>query len=122
MPGHTEWKKAIWRIYICGLEGTTSFPSKREATEALKIQAKDLQELGVVDLVIGEPIGGAHADPEEAAVLIGKALRESLEELVGISSSDRLEKRYQKFRAMGRAGIQETPPVTDESDIEPTIS
>jgi len=95
---------------------------KREATEALKIQAKDLQELGVVDLVIGEPIGGAHADPEEAAVLIGKALRESLEELVGISSSDRLEKRYQKFRAMGRAGIQETPPVTDESDIEPTIS
>ena len=94
---------------------------KREAAEALKIQAKDLQELGVVDSVISEPVGGAHADPEGAATLIGNGLRGALDELGGISSSDRLEKRYQKFRAMGRAGIHEVPPVGEEPDTEKTI-
>tara|TARA_B100001123_G_scaffold451298_2_gene630134 strand:+ start:6376 stop:7377 length:1002 start_codon:yes stop_codon:yes gene_type:complete len=80
---------------------------KREATEALKIQAEDLRELGVVDSVIGEPVGGAHADPEAAAELIARALRETLEQLGGLSVSERLESRYQKFRAMGRAGFHE---------------
>lgn len=78
---------------------------KVEAAEALKITAPDLLTREVVDEIVAEPNGGAHQDPDGAAVLLGEALSRALEEVAALPSAERLEKRYAKFRAMGRPGI-----------------
>jgi acetyl-CoA carboxylase carboxyl transferase subunit alpha len=72
------------------------------AAEALKITARDLKELGLVDEVIAEPLGGAHNDPAIASDNLKAALIRHLEELLALSGAERLEKRYQKFRAFGQ--------------------
>ncbi len=74
---------------------------KEEAAEALRLTAPDLVELGVVDRVVPEPLGGAHTDPAEAARRLGRALEESLDELRRMPVEDLLAARYAKFRAMG---------------------
>jgi acetyl-CoA carboxylase carboxyl transferase subunit alpha len=78
---------------------------KVEATEALKITAPDMVRLGVVDEVIPEPPGGAHNDPAAAAAMLDGALARTLTELRGDAVEARLAKRYEKFRSMGRLGI-----------------
>jgi acetyl-CoA carboxylase carboxyl transferase subunit alpha len=78
---------------------------KVEATEALKITAPDMVRLGVVDEVIPEPPGGAHNDPARAAALLDGVLVRTLAELRREVPETRLDKRYMKFRAMGRLGI-----------------
>jgi acetyl-CoA carboxylase carboxyl transferase subunit alpha len=72
-----------------------------KAAEALKITAPDLKELGIIDRILPEPLGGAHRTPLEAAATLKSALLEVLEELSVVSESDRKELRYQKFRRMG---------------------
>ena len=73
-----------------------------EAAEALKITAPDLMELGVVDGIVPEPDGGAHADPALAIALVREAVLENLRKLSDGPSGDRLvEARYRKLRAMG---------------------
>ncbi|HVF71300.1 MAG TPA: acetyl-CoA carboxylase carboxyltransferase subunit alpha [Chthoniobacterales bacterium] len=73
-----------------------------EAAEALKLTAQDLMGLGVVDEIVPEPEGGAHRDPDMAAANLGTALRQNLERLCALSIDDLLEKRYQKFRRLGK--------------------
>jgi acetyl-CoA carboxylase carboxyl transferase subunit alpha len=80
---------------------------KVEAAQALKLTAPDLLALGVVDEIVGEPIGGAHTDPEAATQLLELALRGALSEASAMSTETRLEQRYQKFRKMGSVGIVE---------------
>jgi acetyl-CoA carboxylase carboxyl transferase subunit alpha len=80
---------------------------KVEATEALKITAPDLLRLGVVDEIVPEPAGGAHADPEEAARTLDRHVSEALASASGSSTDDRLAQRYEKFRRMGQIGIAE---------------
>ncbi|MBE7381937.1 MAG: acetyl-CoA carboxylase carboxyltransferase subunit alpha [Leptolyngbya sp. SIO1E4] len=72
-----------------------------EAAEALKITAADLQNLGILDVMLPEPLGGAHADPLKATELLKSALRKNLKELLAITSTERRELRYQKFRQIG---------------------
>jgi acetyl-CoA carboxylase carboxyl transferase subunit alpha len=72
-----------------------------KAAEALKITAKDLLELGLVDEIITEPLGGAHNDMALAAGNVKTALLKHLEELRALPSADRLKKRYEKYRAFG---------------------
>lgn len=72
------------------------------AAEALKITAERLKELGIVDEIVPEPLGGAHIDTAAAAASLGKALREALKSLSAKSHDKLLEERYQKFRAMGQ--------------------
>lgn len=72
-----------------------------QAAEALKITAPDLIELKIIDQILPEPIGGAHADPVKAAEILKAALLENLEQLSRLSSQQRRELRYQKFRSMG---------------------
>lgn len=86
---------------------------KVEATEALKITAPDLVALKVVDGVVAEPVGGAHNDYDEAAGLLGDAFARELAEVAALSSADRLEARYRKFRAMGDVGlaVADVPPL-----------
>jgi acetyl-CoA carboxylase carboxyl transferase subunit alpha len=72
------------------------------AAEALRITARDLRELGLVDEVVPEPLGGAHNDPDVASQNLKSALLRHLDELVALSGPERMEKRYQKFRAFGQ--------------------
>jgi acetyl-CoA carboxylase carboxyl transferase subunit alpha len=72
-----------------------------EAAEALKLTAKDLQKMGLVDGVIPEPDGGAHVDPEKAASNLREALSRELKSLSKTPVEKLLAKRYEKFRAMG---------------------
>jgi acetyl-CoA carboxylase carboxyl transferase subunit alpha len=73
-----------------------------KAAAALRITARDLLELGIVDEVIPEPLGGAHNDPAAAAETLRTHLLKHLAELGAISSGERLQKRYAKYRALGR--------------------
>ena len=72
-----------------------------KAAEALKITAKHLLELGLVDEVVSEPLGGAHTDPEASARNLKGALLKHLEELSALPEEQRLKLRYKKFRAFG---------------------
>jgi acetyl-CoA carboxylase carboxyl transferase subunit alpha len=77
--------------------------SKAEiAAAALKITAKDLQGLGLIDEIVPEPEGGAHADHEETAHLLQPVLLNALNELSSLPADELLEQRYQKFRRMGQ--------------------
>jgi acetyl-CoA carboxylase carboxyl transferase subunit alpha len=71
------------------------------AAEALKITARDLNELGIIDEIISEPEGGAHLDHEAAAALLDRVLDRSLRSLLSVSPVELLERRYLKFRRMG---------------------
>jgi acetyl-CoA carboxylase carboxyl transferase subunit alpha len=77
--------------------------SKAEtAAEAMKITAKDLMELGIVDEIVPEPEGGAHTDHEGTARLLKEVLDRQLVALKNQPTKDLLEARYEKFRRMGQ--------------------
>lgn len=78
---------------------------KVEAAEALKLTAPDLLRLGIVDEIVPEPSGGAHTYPAGAAGLLDAPLATALRELMGLAPETRRERRYQKFREMGRIGV-----------------
>ena len=75
---------------------------KKEAAEALRVTAGDLAEFGIIDEIVPEPPGGAHADPTAAAAALGEALERHLREVSDLTPEERRERRYRKFRAMGR--------------------
>jgi acetyl-CoA carboxylase carboxyl transferase subunit alpha len=75
--------------------------TKPLAAEALRLTAKDLGRLGVIDDVIPEPLGGAHRDPRDMANTLKTYLLRYLRELRAVPTDDLLEARYQKFRRMG---------------------
>jgi acetyl-CoA carboxylase carboxyl transferase subunit alpha len=72
-----------------------------QAAEHLKITAPDLKEFGLIDQILPEPPGGAHSHPLKATEILKEALLQNLLELNQMSSQERLELRYQKFRKMG---------------------
>ncbi len=72
-----------------------------KAAAALKITAKDLLELGLVDEIIPEPLGGAHNDAKTTAETLKKHLLANLETLQKLSVEERMKQRYAKFRAHG---------------------
>jgi acetyl-CoA carboxylase carboxyl transferase subunit alpha len=77
--------------------------SKAEtAAEALKITARDLLELQLIDEIVPEPEGGAHFDPESAARLLEPFLARALDELTALTPEKLLSQRYEKFRRMGQ--------------------
>ena len=78
---------------------------KMAAAEALKLTAPDLLDAGIIDRIIPEPVGGAHADPDAAAQLVDGVLWQVLSDVRALDSRTRLERRYAKFRNMGRLGI-----------------
>jgi acetyl-CoA carboxylase carboxyl transferase subunit alpha len=78
---------------------------KVEASEALKLTAPDMLRLGIVDAIVPEPVGGAHNDPESAAGLLDRAILGALDSVRALGSEERTASRYEKFRQMGRAGV-----------------
>ena len=73
----------------------------KDAAEALGITAPRLLELGLVDKVVREPIGGAHRNPRSMAVRLKAILLTQLEQLQALSLPDLLERRYQRLRRYG---------------------
>ncbi|HEY7447108.1 MAG TPA: acetyl-CoA carboxylase carboxyltransferase subunit alpha [Vicinamibacterales bacterium] len=78
---------------------------KIEAAEALKLTAPDLLDRGIIDEIVAEPVGGAHTDADRSTALLDEALNRALSDLRGANSGTLGENRYQKFRNMGRLGI-----------------
>jgi acetyl-CoA carboxylase carboxyl transferase subunit alpha len=72
-----------------------------KAAEALKITARDLLDLGLVDEIVPEPLGGAHNDPEATARTLKSHLLSHLAQLDRLSAGERLKQRYAKFRSCG---------------------
>ncbi len=72
-----------------------------QAANALKLAAEDLQALGLIDGIVPEPAGGAQEDPDAAAEMLRRHLRERLDTLATFSSDAIVEHRYAKFRKMG---------------------
>jgi acetyl-CoA carboxylase carboxyl transferase subunit alpha len=72
-----------------------------KAAAALKLNASSLLDLGVVDDVIPEPLGGAHYNPAQAAAALKKALIKHLGEITGLSTEKLVDQRYERYRALG---------------------
>jgi acetyl-CoA carboxylase carboxyl transferase subunit alpha len=72
-----------------------------EAAEALKLTAEDVRELGLIDGIIPEPQGGAHTDPEGAAVSLKDTIVKTLAELDRLSPEELIVRRIEKYRRMG---------------------
>jgi acetyl-CoA carboxylase carboxyl transferase subunit alpha len=72
-----------------------------KAAEALKLNADQLEKLGVVDEVIPEPFGGAHNDYAKAAATLSYALQKHLNDLRGLKGDALLDSRYERYRRLG---------------------
>jgi acetyl-CoA carboxylase carboxyl transferase subunit alpha len=81
-----------------------------EAAAALRITARDLLELRLVDEIIPEPLGGAHTDLTGTAMNLKEHLLKHLAELRQLSTGERLKLRYEKFRAHGHFIEKEPTP------------
>jgi acetyl-CoA carboxylase carboxyl transferase subunit alpha len=72
-----------------------------QAASSMKLTALELRNFGIVDRIIPEPEGGAHEDWDKAAAYLSEALKESLAEVSSMTDSDRVARRYERFRKMG---------------------
>jgi len=77
-----------------------------EAAEALKLTSQDLRRLGLVDLVLDEPLGGAHRDQKATVAGVKRQILSWLEELGQLPIQELLDQRYRKFRGMGDPGAR----------------
>jgi acetyl-CoA carboxylase carboxyl transferase subunit alpha len=75
-----------------------------QAAEAMRLTAQDLSQLGVVDQIIPEPLGGAHRQPQETVTAVGDALEAALEPLLVLSGAELRHQRRQKFLNMSKNG------------------
>ena len=75
-----------------------------KAAAALKLTAPHLLNLGIIDGIVKEPLGGAHSDYDAAAVALKEAIIEAFSELSELSAEELVEQRYQKFARMGSVG------------------
>ena len=73
-----------------------------DAAEAMKVTAQDLQQLGIIDTIVPEPLGGAHRDPAAAIASLGMAIGESIDSLSNQDPVTLRKARSDKFLAMGR--------------------
>ncbi|PHO04724.1 acetyl-CoA carboxylase carboxyl transferase subunit alpha [Rhodobacteraceae bacterium 4F10] len=77
----------------------------REAAEALRLTAQDLQKLGVNDRIISEPKGGAHRDSQATIEAVGRAIGDMLRELGNLTPEQLVKARREKFLQMGSKGL-----------------
>ena len=78
----------------------------KDAAEQMKITAPDLIKMGIVDRIIEEPAGGAHADPEAAIQAVGDAVEDELRGLSNMGPEQLKTQRADRFYAIGRTGLQ----------------
>ena len=77
----------------------------KEAADALKVTADSLNDLGVIDRILKEPVGGAHRERDLIIDQVGDAVIEELDDLSQLSSDELRRDRRQKFLDMGRQGL-----------------
>ncbi|WP_299502346.1 acetyl-CoA carboxylase carboxyltransferase subunit alpha [uncultured Roseobacter sp.] len=77
----------------------------REAAEALRLTASDLKQLGVIDRIIPEPMGGAHRDAATAIAAVGRAIEGMLQDLQGKDAQALVADRRNKFLEIGAKGL-----------------
>ena len=75
---------------------------REEAAEALKLTAKDLQQEGIIDRIVPEPLGGAHHDWDNAASVLKRHVQDALAELQRLTPEELIAQRLDKFAAMAR--------------------
>lgn len=75
-----------------------------DAAEVLKLTAQDLLKMGIIDEIIPEPLGGAHRDPQNMALILKETISKDLKDLKALSKKELLEARYKKFRSIGILG------------------
>jgi acetyl-CoA carboxylase carboxyl transferase subunit alpha len=78
-----------------------SWNFKEKAAEELKLTSEHMSRFGLVDGVIKEPLGGAHVNPDEMAVILKQTIKDTLAELRKIDPETRIEQRIDKFSNMG---------------------
>ena len=81
-----------------------------KAADALKITAGNLLELGLVDEIVPEPLGGAHKDHEAMAQTLQACLLKHLTQVQALPPAVRLKQRYAKFRAFGHFNEKQPQP------------
>ena len=74
---------------------------KAEAAQALRLTAQDLAELGIIDGIVPEPLGGAHTDFDTASERVGEVIERALAELADLSPEELIADRERRFRALG---------------------
>ena len=79
-----------------------------QAADALSLTAPSLINLGVIDEVVREPLGGAHRHHKRAAILLKKALRNNLQAISELAPEALIENRHKKFRKLGEVGLKAT--------------
>ena len=94
----------------------------REAAEALMLTAQDCLELGIVDQIVPEPLGGSHTDSKKACVALQVSLLQHLNELSKLSEGKLLKRRYRKFRRMGEQSTYSQEAMTYEVEMLRGIS
>ena len=82
-----------------------SAENAKDAAEAMRLTSDDLKKLGVCDTVVGEPLGGAHRDPDAAVTAAGDAIEAELASLDGMDAAALRQHRRDKFLAMGARGL-----------------
>ncbi|MDP3408730.1 acetyl-CoA carboxylase carboxyltransferase subunit alpha [Bosea sp. (in: a-proteobacteria)] len=75
----------------------------QDAATGMKITAQDLLKFGIIDRIVSEPTGGAHRDPQIAIGRAGDALASALSDMAGLSPDDIVDRRAEKFLAIGRS-------------------
>ncbi len=79
-----------------------SWDYKQQAAEALKLTADHMLEFGLIDDIVKEPLGGAHADPETMAKTLKKHIKKELAEIIDEKPETRIKKRINKYTKMGQ--------------------
>jgi acetyl-CoA carboxylase carboxyl transferase alpha subunit/acetyl-CoA carboxylase carboxyl transferase beta subunit len=98
-------------------------PSVQKVPQPLKLSAQDCYELGIIDLIVEEPSGGAHRNPGEAALRLKHALEEEMTALLAQSTKRVLRDRYKKFRNMGEYSSHFRVAITKEvSSLQSYVS
>ena len=82
-----------------------TWDNKEQAADALKLTPEHMLNFGLIDGIIKEPHGGAHANPEEMAKLLKKQLKKSISELQEVSEKERIKNRIEKYAKMGRTSL-----------------
>ena len=78
-----------------------SWDHKETAADALKLTAKDMKKIGIVDKIIKEPLGGAHTFPAETFKIVKRAITTSIKELIKIDKNLLIKNRIEKFSNIG---------------------
>lgn len=98
-----------------------SWDFKEQAAEQLKLTAEHMFEFGLIDGIVYEPLGGAHANRDEMMVILKKHINKELEMLTSMEVAEMISKRISKYEQMGRFAVEKVEMVETEEEMEQEI-